>query len=206
MSMGKGIPMKSFIVRCVAMAGVALVAASLGAQETTHTLTDLNQAGEWTSYAWSKAPNTVAVVPEFPEALKGLGEPGALQVKVTWPGGEGFAFSTVVPSAPAALTIPYRVSKASLWIKGSGTGHYVELHFLANGQEKSAEGKEYKLGLGQMTYDTWQKCEAVIPADWPQPLTVKSIAMHNWSVPMAGEATCHFTRLEVTGDPGQPLP
>jgi hypothetical protein len=95
--------------------------------------------------------------------------------------------------------IPFRASKVSLWIKGSGTGHHVELHFLANEQP-------YKLGLGEMTYDTWRKCEMPIPADWPQPLTIKGIAIHSWGLPQAVISTCYFTRLEVTGDPAQPLP
>jgi hypothetical protein len=30
--------------------------------------------------------------------------------------------------------------------------------------------------------------------------------MHSWNLPQAVEATCYFTRLEVTGDPSQALP
>jgi hypothetical protein len=194
-------------IRKLTVAALALTAIiSLHAQEATRTLTDMNKPGEWVSYQWNKAPNTVAVVPEFPTELKGQGEPGALQVKTNWPGGEAFAFSNVVPASLDALKVPYRVSKVSMWVKGSGTGHYIKLSFLANGQEKNATGEVYDIPLCAMTDNLWKKYEVAIPADWPQPLTVKAIAMHNWNLPQAVEATCYFTRLEVTGDPSQALP
>lgn len=177
------------------------------AQETVKKLTDMNLPGEWVPYQYNKAAGKLAVRPEFPEILKGKGDTeSALGVKIDWPGGEAMSFFSVVPANKQALTIPFKVLKASLWVKGSGFGDFVEMHFVGpGGVDKDPKGKAMKVGLGKMSFADWQKCEIVIPADWPQPLTVKSVTCHNWGLQQPGASTVYFTRLEVTIDSSQSL-
>lgn len=191
--------MKTWFTRAVF--GLTLGAlTAVHAQETIHRLSDLNKAGEWVSEQWDPVPSKLEVRPEFPAELRGQGgEETSLGVKVNWPGGENFVYCNLVPAAAGSLKVPFRASALSLWVRGSGTGHYLDLHVIANGQPM-------KLELGQMTYDTWRKLEVAIPTDWAQPLTVKGIAIHSWGLPQAVISTCYFPRLEAKGDASQPLP
>ena len=175
------------------------------AAEATRTISDMNTPGEWVDYQYSSAKGRLAVRPEFPGALKGKGgEETSLGVKTTWPGGEGMKFCSIVPANPAQTAVPFRLLKISLWVKGAGTGHHGEIHFTANGQEKGADGKAYKVALKEpISWTEWRKVECDIPADWPQPLAVKSITLHSWGRPEPAETTTYFTRLEATYDSDQ---
>ena len=156
---------------------------------------DLGTAGEWELYKWNKAQGKISVSPEMPEALKIKGLKGTLEMKISWPGGEGMRFFSVVPTKPVAVNA--KASKASIWIKGSPNLRYLEIHFLANGQEKDASGKQYKISLGQLNFDNWKQMEAAIPADWPMPLMVKSLTLHDWKQPQPAEDTIYAGGLEL---------
>ncbi len=173
--------------------------------EVVKKVTDFNTPGEWVTYQYNKAQGKISVRPEFPDTLKGKGdEETSLGLKINWPGGEGMRFFTVTPANP--VTIPFKVTKGSIWIKGSPNGRYLELHFLANGQDKDAKGNVYKLGgPGKISFSDWKKHEFTIPADWPQPLTIKSVTFHDWGCPQPAEDTFYLTRYEFTYDDAQKL-
>jgi len=191
----KTIPAK-LIITIMALASFSIM---LLAAETVKRISDFNGPGEWTAYQWNKAQGKIESAPEFPQELKGKGDKeNSLGVKISWPGGEGMRFFSIVQAKPEALS--FKPAKAGLWVKGSGSNRYVELHFLANGQEKDANGKPYKIGLGQMNYTDWRKVEAAIPPDWPQPLTIKTLTFHDWNLPQAVEDTIYVTRLELKAE------
>ncbi len=196
MKLGKGILFGALLI------GVCSV---VNSAEVVKKVTDFNVPGEWKPYQWNKATGKISVRPEFPDELKGKGdEETSLGLKISWPGGEGMRFFTIVPEKQ--VTIPFKVSKGSIWIKGTSNGRYLELHFLANGQEKDDKGKLYKLGgPGAFNFDNWRKHEFTIPADWPQPLTIKSVTFHDWGCPQPAEDTFYITRYEFTCDDAQKL-
>lgn len=177
---------------------LALLSISIAAAEAVKFTNDFNIAGDWTAYQWNKAQGKIETSADMPAELKGKDKTGSLCIKISWPGGEGMRFFSVVQSKPSTLAA--KISKASIWVKGSGNSRYIELHFLANGQEKDANGKPYKVGLGQLNFNDWKKLEVSIPADWPQPLTIKSLTFHDWNLPQPAEDTIYVTRLELKGE------
>lgn len=188
--------------------GIFAAALCLGgarAEEATRTISDMNTPGEWVEYQWNGAKGRLAVRPEFPAELKGKGgEETSLGVKTVWPGGEGMKFCSIVPANPAQTEVPFKLLRVSLWVKGSGTGHNGEIHFTANGQEKGPDGKPYKIAFKTpITWTDWRRVEFEIPADWQQPLAIKSVTVHSWGRPEPGETTTYFTRLEATYDSAQ---
>jgi len=176
-----------------------------GQQEQVRKLSDLNTPGEWAVFQWNRAPARIQVRPEFPDQLKGQGDrEESLGMKVQWPGGEGFYFASIVPSNKAQFTVPFRLKKVSLWVKGDGSGHHGEIHFEHEGSNKDARGQDMKVSFGgPINWNDWRQVQAVIPQDWPQPLTIRSITLHSWGVPATVETTHYFTRLEVTVDPNE---
>lgn len=169
----------------------------------TRTLSDLNLPGEWIADQWNKAQGRVGVRPEFPAGLAipgGATEGSSLGIKINFVGGSpnAFEFFSIHPGATQEL-IPFKVLNASIWIKGSGRGQYMELHFT------DATGQDVKVGVGQMDFADWRKVSAPIPASWAQPLTFKSLTFHNWHMPEPADITIYATRLEVTVDTAQPL-
>ncbi len=181
-----------------ALALASVFSICLAAAESIKFTSDFNVAGDWTAYQWNKAQGKLESSAELPAELKGKDKSGSLCLKISWPGGEGMRFFSIVQSKPAPL--PAKLSKASIWMKSSGSNRYVELHFLANGQEKDSAGKPYKISMGQMNFTDWKKLEAAIPSDWPQPLTIKSLTFHDWNLPQPVEDTVYVTRLELKGE------
>jgi hypothetical protein len=181
------------------LAGVVFSLAAIFAPHTSQAagasgeVPDLGTTGAWKACQWNKASGKIEISGEFPEELKAKGS--SLCLKVYWAGGEGMRFFSVVPAKQDPLKA--KVSKASIWVKGSGNSRYVELHFLANGQEKDAGGKFYKIGMGQMNFTDWRKLETQIPADWPQPLTIKSVTFHDWNIPQPVDDTFYLARFEL---------
>jgi hypothetical protein len=187
--------------RLLALAGLGVALAVTGRAQTleTRVLTDLNLPGEWKTHQWNKAQGRIAVREEFPEEVKT--EAGqkreSLGVKVTWPGGEGFRFFSIEPSAKPE-PIPFKVVEASFWLKGSGTQHFIEFHFT------DATGKDVKVGPHVRTDSTdWKKVSVKIPSSFQQPLAIKTITFHDFGIREPAEATMYVTRYEVTVDTSQ---
>jgi hypothetical protein len=188
-----------------------LVAASLGAatavnaESVTRLLGDMTAPGEWVAFQWNKAKCAVALSDDIPEALRGQVTPEkSLAMTISWPAGGGFAFSKIDPGDKAKYATPYRMSMVSLWVKGT-SGHVLEVHFEHEGKQKTADGKELKVSLGKLAFGEWQRLDAAIPADWPQPLAINSIAQHNYGVQASGEAVTRFARMEAVIDPSVDL-
>lgn len=168
------------------------------------TVFDLASSGCWDPYQWNKAEGTLSVSSEFPPQLKkpqsGMKpkvKDGSLELNISWPGGEGMRFFSIVPTKTTAL--PKKPVKASIWVKGSDSKRYVEIHFTANGGEIDENGNPFKIILGQMDFKGWKKMEGEIPPEWPLPLQLKSISLHDWNLPDQIQETILFTRLEIHG-------
>lgn len=186
-------------VLVLAAVAMCVLAGSAAAQET-RLLADPGAPGEWKTSPWNKAPGEAAASPEFPPSL--VTPPGAkrgsLALAIDWPGGKEFHFCAVEPVAPQP-PIPCKVLWASLWVKGTGTDHFIELHFA------DATGKDVKVGLGSMNFTDWRKLRVKIPDTFAQPLAVKSLTFHDWGLPQPDKVTLYATRLEVVVDPVQKL-
>jgi len=168
------------------------------AQET-RLLSDFSVDGEWKVHPWNKAKGSLAPSEEFPASL--VTEPGvprrSLAATIDWPGGKEFAFFNM--DAPSQPPIPFKVLGVSLWVKGTGTGHFIEVHL------KGADGKPVKVGLPPMDFTDWRKLRKEVPADAAQPLTLNCITIHNWGLPYRDKTRLHVTRLEVLADTSQRL-
>lgn len=176
-----------------------LTLAAAGRAQDTRVLSDFGVAGDWKVHPWNKAKGTIALSDEFPPSLvtEATAPRKSLAATVQWPGGKEFAFFNLDP--PAMGPIPYKVLSVSLWVKGTGTGHFIELHF------RSADDKEVKVGLGAMDFTDWRKLRKDVPANVKQPLVLKGIVTHNWGLPGGDHVRLHVTRLEAVVDPSQRL-
>lgn len=172
---------------------------SMAWAQETRLLSDFSVEGDWKVHPWNKAKGTAALSDEFPPSL--VTEAGAprksLVATIQWPSGKDFAFFNLDP--PAMGPIPFKVLSVSLWVKGTGTGHFIELHF------RSADDKEVKVGLGAMDFTDWRKLRKEVPAGVKQPLVLKGIVTHNWGLPGGDHVRLFVTRLEAVVDPSQRL-
>ena len=175
-----------------------LLASAVSAQET-RLLSDFSVEGDWRVHPWNKARGEIALSDEFPPSLvtEATAPRKSIAATVQWPGGKDFAFFNL--DAPATGPIPFRVLSVSLWVKGSGTGHFIELHF------KSADNQDVKVSLGAMDFTDWRKLRKDVPANAKQPLVLSGIVTHNWGLPQPDKVRFHVTRLEAVVDPSQRL-
>jgi len=177
---------------------LVLLGAAAPAQET-RLLSDFSVEGDWKAHPWNKAKGEIALSDEFPPSLITEANAPRKSIAATtqWPGGKEFAFFNL--DAPAIGPIPYKVLSISLWVKGTGTGHSIEVHF------KSADDKDVKVGLGAMDFTDWRKLRKAVPADAKQPLVLTGIVTHNWGLPQPDHVRLWVTRLEAVVDPSQRL-
>lgn len=161
---------------------------------------DLDIPGAWSPGPWNKAPGSCTVVPGGPEPIASdTGEhAGSLAVTVNWPGDEEFRFFSLEPGTPF-VPVPYQVRRVSLWVRGTGTAHALELHF------DDADGKDVKLGLGRLDFGGWKKLGADVPGAAKQPLTLKSLTLHNWDDRRPDDLTTFISRLTLAVDTDQQL-
>jgi len=191
--------MSSKCARVVAVAalGASLWAAAPAAAGEKRPLTDFVGKGEWEVFQWNKAKGQIEVCAEPPPAAVGKDAPKqSLRVKIAFPGGEGFRFFNLVPSRPFE-PVPHPVLKVTLWLKGAGTPHYVQINF------RDGEGKQRKAGMGRLSGTEWGEQAFKVPKDWPQPLTLESVSFHDWSIPQPADVTFYLSRLEVEVDPAK---
>jgi hypothetical protein len=178
---------------CILLSGTSALA------QETRLLSDFSVEGDWKAHPWNKAKGEIAISTEFPPSL--VTEPNtprkSLAATTQWPGGKDFAFFNLDP--PALGPIPYKVLSISLWVKGTGTGHFIEVHF------KSADNQDVKIGLGAMDFTDWRKLRKDVPANARQPLVLNAIVTHNWGLPQPDKVRLHLTRLEAVVDPSQRL-
>jgi len=179
---------------CATALAAALAAACPAAAGEARVLTDFTGEGEWTVSQWSKAKGRLAVRPESPPPLGEKGPGKALGVKISFPGGGGFHFLNLLPAKPFA-PVSHKVLSISLWVMGAGTKHYLHATF------EDADGKEQKVGLGQLEGEAWQKRTFQVPSSWAQPLTLKSISFHDWGINDPADLTTYLARMEVEVDP-----
>lgn len=177
---------------------VAAVLAAAGAARAgqARVLTDFVGEGEWKVSQWSKAKGRVAVRSESPPQLAGRKSPKALGVKISFPGGGGFHFFSLLPSKPP-VPVSHRVQSVSVWLKGAGTKHYFLATFV------DAKGADRKVELGTLEGETWRKRTFKVPSTWPQPLTLKSLSFHDWGINEPADVTVYLARMEAEVDPNK---
>ncbi|NSW55803.1 MAG: hypothetical protein HPY44_07320 [Armatimonadetes bacterium] len=161
---------------------------------------DLDIPGAWSPGPWNKAPGSCMVVPDGPEPIASdtVEHTGSLAVTVNWPGDEEFRFFSLEPGVPF-VPVPYPVRRVSLWVRGTGTAHALEVHF------DDADGKDMKLGLGRLDFGGWKKLGVDVPHTAKQPLTLKSITLHNWDDRRPDNLTTLISRLTLAVDTDQQL-
>jgi len=165
----------------------------------TRLLSDLSVEGDWKLHPWNKAKGEIAISGEFPPSLATDAQAPrkSLAATIDWPGGKDFAFFNLDPSAQGP--IPYKVLSISLWVKGTGTGHFIEVHF------KAADGQDVKVGLGAMDFTDWRKLRKAVPGNAKQPLLLKGIVTHSWGLPQPDKVRLYLARLEAVVDSSQRL-
>ena len=178
----------------------AIVSCTACIAQQTLMLDDLAAPGTWEVYEWNKAPGEAAASDEFPGWLEtGDGaRRGSVAATIDWPEGEDFVFFSLRPAA-GPIAIPFQASGISVWVRGTGTGHGLEVGF------EDAEGTQVKVGLGTVDFGDWRKLRAKIPPEWPQPLRVTGLTLHNWGLTDGDKVTALFARLEASVDPDRPL-
>jgi hypothetical protein len=177
-----------------ALLGVILSCA--GAEETV--VSDATTIDDWKPFQWNKTPLTLENSEDYPPEAKVSegGKKGSIAAKMSWTGGE-FKFSSLKMKAPVAL--PAETGAMSIWVKGTGTAHSVELHFTdAEGREKDDNDRYLKIIVGDLRSQDWQHFSKTIPSDWKQPLIFQGVTFTNWDCQdFTGDVTAHITRLTV---------
>ncbi len=170
----------------LAVLSLGLAAASHGAPRAVP-LDDFGLPGAWQVYEWNSAPGSLGVVrdgpPEAPNAA-------AIEVSIQWPQDDEFRFFSLT-QAMGRGAIPFRLTEVGLWVRGGGDGHHMELHFT------DGSGADGKVGLGSLTFVGWQRLQAAIPPEIPQPITLKGLTWHSWGMTGAGgPATVALAQVE----------
>jgi len=184
------------ILGYAALAWLAAIGAGW-AQERTVLVDDLSLPALWRTDVWSKAPGRIEPLRETPpEAAECL---GAIAARIAWPMDDEFRFFGL-QSVSGRGPIPFGLKSVSLWVRGEGDGHYLELHFA------DAKGEDRKAGLPPIEHTGWFHHTVSIPEEWPQPLEFKSLTWHNWGMKNAGgEAVTGLAQLEGVVDTSAPL-
>ena len=157
----------------IAVAGGALRA---GAQDNSAVRNLADPAAcAWRPTGWNSAAGAASASTERPPASGSAA--GSIRVAVDY-SGKGFEFFSI---EPVSGVIPGVCRKVSAWVKAEAAARSWAVKF------KDGQGREevggHKLEMGLKTRPgEWVKTDFAIPADWVQPLTLVSIAGHNWGV------------------------
>ena len=179
---------------------LSLLAAPAGAAAAPETrpLADLDMPGAWVPAQWNSAALRVALERELPPPAPADPDARSLAADVRWPAGSDFRFANLEPH-PKPAPIPFRVLSLGLWVKGSGTAHSLEAHFA------DANGKDVKVGMGDLRSTDWRRLTARVPDDSAQPLTLRSLTLHNWNARGAAETRLLLAGLDASVDTAQRL-
>ncbi len=171
------VPSRAVLLACIC---VLSAGSACSAADRTVPLDDLSAPGGWQAYAWNSAPLSVQVVADAPADLPTeLAGVAVAEASVNWPMDDEFRFSSL-ESVHGRGPIPFRLSEAGLWVWSAGDGHHLELHF------GDADGEDVKVGLGSLTWEGWKYVTVPIPAEFKQPLTVRTLTWHSWGLKGAG--------------------
>lgn len=182
----------------LAALSLCLATPSLAAERTVP-LGNLGLFGAWRVYEWNSAPGTMQLVDDAPPTSTEGPVERSLEATIDWPRDDEFRFFSLT-QVMGRGPIPFRLLEVRVWVRGSGDGHHMELHFT------DGEGKDGKVGLGALTFEGWQQLSAPIPAEVPQPITVKGLTWHSWGMTGAGgPATVAVAQLEGIVDDSTPV-
>jgi hypothetical protein len=189
--------MKSSLLKNILLSALwGAILSCAGADETV--VSDGTTIDDWKPFQWNKTPLTIENSEDYPPEAKVSegGKKGSIAAKMSWAGGE-FKFASVQVKSPVAL--PAETGSISIWVKGSGTPHAVELHFKdAEGREKDDNDRYLKIIVGNLRSQDWQHFAKTIPSEWKQPLTFQGVTFTNWDCQdYAGDVTAYITRVTV---------
>ena len=152
----------------------------------------------WTPYRWNTAKGShrlqQAAIPEGKAGQDGS-QPASAEALEMLINFTADRFQWYIFSPPEPVKIAGKLKRISFRIKGTGTKHYVELHFF------DRRGMNQKLKCGSLTQTDWQEVEVVIPNEWAQPLSLKGLCIHNWQLPDPVDLVVHLDQLEAVVDP-----
>ncbi len=175
---------------------VVLAWATVAVADQTCLLDDAGLVGRWQPDVWSRASGSVAPATDSPPGIAGA---RAIEVRVDWPMDDEFRFFSIQPQSSRG-PIPYRVKEVSLWVRGGGDRHFLEVHF------KDAKGGDAKIGFGASDFQGWRRLSQPVPAEVPQPLIFTSLTWHSWGLKGAGgTVVTALARLEAVLDETQRL-
>ncbi|MBI2194253.1 MAG: hypothetical protein HYU36_19930 [Planctomycetes bacterium] len=153
----------------------------------------------WRPYAWNTANGSVRLLKEASAGAAAAPEKDArpagehsAELVVHFEAGQ-FQWYIYAPAEPLKLT--GRVKEFRFWLKGAGTGHYLELQFF------DRRGTSQKLPCGTLASTRWQKVTIPVPEDWAQPLSLRGLCLHNWELPDPVDLVVRIDQLEVVTDP-----
>jgi hypothetical protein len=128
----------------------------------------------WQSGAWNSARITLD---ETTQALPGSAatDEAALHIAATF-SGKGFQFFGVNPSL---TSMPGRLQKISLQVKGGQKGCSLALAFKDAQGRTEVNGRKLEYGLKSLP-GQWTPVSFTIPPEWEQPVQFTGLSGHNW--------------------------
>lgn len=155
-------------MKIIASVACALAAGTALGQIVSRDISD-PKSNTWKESDWVSASGSLTTGEErAPDAIQ---KGGSLRVTVSYPA-KTFAHWGLVPEHKK---LPGNVKSISAWTRSVQGSSAVELVI------KDADGKEKKFGLPvNKDKPDWRSVEIKIPDTMPQPLTLESIAIHNW--------------------------
>ncbi|MDH7570283.1 MAG: flagellar filament outer layer protein FlaA, partial [Armatimonadota bacterium] len=178
---------------------VATPAAPAPTESETLLLSDPGLPDEWKTWQWNKTPVALSPDQDFPAAVA-AGE-GAVRrslcLRIRWPDDQ-YRSLLLEPAAPQE-PIPYQVREVGVWVKGAGSAHLLDVRFT------DANGKEARLPLGALNFEEWRRLSAAVPAEWAQPLTLRSLSISTGAPRRAGTTPIYLGPLEAHINAGAPL-
>ena len=163
---------------CTVLIAFAVGLTSGSAQSQTRVIErtlDSFETAVWKEGAYNRAKGETRLVEDVPAELKGKSR-RAMEVRVHY-AGTGFQFYGV---CPLQTRVPGKLRKVSLWVKPMTPGYSWSLKFKDRDGKEAADGGKLETGLGR-TVGKWTRVDFRIPGEWKQPVSISSIASHNWS-------------------------
>jgi hypothetical protein len=169
---------------------LATLAPVAHAQQTV-SWSDFVLPAEWSVDAWSRAGAGLEPTADVPPAVTPAPR-GSLLVHTSWGAGGDFRWMALNPAATDP--IPWRIRAVSLWVKGAGTKHGLNLVL------KDAAGKETKCGLGDVNFTGWRQLKAQVPGGGIAGGSIGALIFDNWEQRGTASFDIGLSRLELLCD------